>query len=223
MKERPILFSGPMIRSIRRDAKTNTRRVIQYPRHTGAFVLMEMNDGTYWPFVSMDGESTDDGHGCETPMNCPYGQTGDRIWVKETHIRRGDRAIYRADHDPVEAAGLGGMYGGWTPSIFMFRKHSRITLEITNVRVQRLQEISDEDARAEGIEPNWCGDLSGWNEQEHGWFDYLAGEDDPPCYSPRESFRSLWNSINFKRGFGWDTNPWVWALSFKQVTEVANG
>jgi hypothetical protein len=213
-RERPILFSSPMVRAILEGRKTQTRRVMKIqPRHDWhpevGYCAYEQEDGNPGPDFFGAGDEIE----C---YRCPYGAPGDRLWVRETHIRRGDRAMYRADVDPVEAAGLGGMYGGWTPSIFMFRKHSRITLEIADVRVQRLQEITEQDARAEGVEPNWCGDLKGWNPEEHGWIDYLQTcEDSDPCWTAKDSFQSLWQSINAKRGFGWDVNPWVWASTFR--------
>jgi hypothetical protein len=198
VKERPILFSAPMVLAWLEERKTNTRRVAKL-NAAGRVQL----GGKQWHVEDP-----------EAILACPYGQVGDRLWVKETHIRRGDRAMYRADVDPIEAAGIGGMYGGWKPSIFMFRKHSRITLEITNVRLQRLQEISEEDARAEGAEYHDGGEIghSGWrHDRNHG---FVYG-------NARTSFAKLWDSINGKRGFGWDTNPWLWALTFRRVKEGA--
>jgi hypothetical protein len=115
---------------------------------------------------------------------CPYGVPGGNLWVRETFRVANGLVIYRADHRIV-AKGI------WKPSIFMERKHSRITLELTNVRVQRIQEISFMDAKAEGVE---CG--------RHGYV---------------SNFVELWNSINAKRGYAWETNCYVWALSFKVV------
>ena len=195
MKEQPILFNGDMIRAIIGGRKSQTRRVLK-----GSTEFK----GPYNPAYL---EAHSGAPGWKTI--CPYGVPGDRLWVRETHIRRGDRAMYRADVDPIEAAGLGGMYGGWTPSIFMFRKHSRITLELTDVRVQRLQDISEEDAKAEGVKQRSIST----------WWNYF--ED---CYlsSAQQSFSSLWQSINGKNKPGedwdaWDANPWVWAVTFKVV------
>ena len=120
---------------------------------------------------------------------CPYGKTGDQLWVRETwrvngnahdYARAGKESVfYRADEDwNVDA--------GWRPSIFMPRWASRITLEVTDVRVERLQNVSHEDGRAEG-------------------FDSLDG------------FALLWDRINEKRGYGWHANPWVWAVEFRAV------
>ena len=223
MKERPILFSAPMVRAILEGRKTQTRRVWKkqpylsrcsppnfedtqvgdlficpdlFPTETdrGNVIAECTSTGSYhymgsWAFIEKHGPKA-------------YGVPGDRLWVKETHIRRESRAIYFADLDPVEAAGVGGMYGGWKPSIFMFRKHSRITLEITDVRVQRIQDISEEDARAEGI---------------HQVLEPNTFELEEPYKSTihKRRFSHVWDFINAKRGFGWDVNPWCWCISFK--------
>ena len=185
MTERPILFSGAMVRAILAGQKTQTRRIIKPspPR------VMEAPQGHEFSVAGHD-------------HRCPYGQPGDRLWVKETHIRRGDSAIYRADLDGVEAAGMGAMYGGWKPSIFCKRIHSRLTLEITAVRVERLQDISMADAVAEGVEPT----------EGRLWKSYTSSM----AFShPASSYASLWESIN---GPGsWAKNPWVWVVEFKEV------
>lgn len=109
----------------------------------------------------------------------------------------------------------GENYDDWTyrysvlPAIFMPRWASRITLEVTEVRVQRLQEISEEDAIAEGISKEYCDPIG-----KHSKADWHI----------RNDYRDLWNSINSKRGYSWDSNPWVWCISFKvikpQISEV---
>jgi hypothetical protein len=212
MKERPILFSGPMVRAFLEDHKTQTRRVVKEyipPNIEQSFPFNRVKNGILTFHATEDDFPMWGKH-----LVCPYGEIGDRLWVRETHIRRGDRAIYRADHDPIEAAGLGGMYGGWKPSIFMFRKHSRITLEITNVRVQRLQEITEEDAQAEGALFHDGGGIghSGWRHDINHGFVYA---------NARTSFAKLWDSLNAKRGFGWNENPWLWALTLRRVKEGA--
>ena len=233
MSVHPIIFSGPMVRAILDGRKTMTRRVIPFP-NTGAFVLMETGDGGWWPYKSMDGESSDDGTGCETPMSCRYGTSGDRLWVKETAViapklwndghdcnARDEEGLprivqYLSTNPNRDAANDYKLKA--SPSIFMPRWASRITLELTSLRVEQLQEITEADARAEGVEPNWCGDLKGWNPEEHGWINYLQTcEDSDPCWTAKDSFQTLWQSINAKRGFGWDVNPWLWVLTFKVV------
>lgn len=188
MKERPILFSGAMVRALFAGTKTQTRRVVKPQPST-------VRDGEpVWPAdkrtLRMRFEA------------CPYGEPGDRLWVRETwRVRVPDQdgrvLDYRADHtseDPCDEP--------WSPSIFMPRSASRITLEITDVRIERLQDITSADAIAEGIET--AGEE---------WRHYLDPKGD--CLTPRNSYRTLWMSIN---GPGsWADNPWVWCLTFRRV------
>ena len=194
MKERPILFSAPMVLALLEERKTNTRRVAKL--NAGGRVQL---GGKQWHIEDP-----------EAILACPYGQVGDRLWVKETHILCSDYAIYRADVDPVAFAYTTFLAGGWKPSIFMFRKHSRITLELTDVRVQRLQEITEADALAEGIQRHILPDIRG---ARFHWGDSTEDR----CFTAVDAFHALWDSINAKRGFGWNTNPWVWALTFQRV------
>ena len=227
MKERPILFSGPMVRAILEGRKTHTRRVVKpqpdipdgsylkfYPRH-GVFGRgpEEDEDGPLQPLI-YNGK----------PLKCPYGKPGDRLWVRETFQTIGGydaetqktfqpindcgihgRAIYRAD------GGNGKAYLAWKPSIHMPRWASRILLEIIRVRVERLNEISDDDSKAEGIEPRG---ISLRTAKPSTWTDYL-GRNGAGFVLPRESFKSLWESINGPTS--WDKNPWVWVVEFKRV------
>jgi hypothetical protein len=146
-------------------------------------------------------------------VECPYGQPGDRLWVRETfqHFFKGkekgaciylaDAGTHRLNACSVEHAKK--LWPRWTPSIFMPRWASRITLEIVNVRVERLQDISEEDAKSEGVEF-----LSGlWRDYQLKTLDHFE--------SARESYQSLWNSINGKK-HPWKENPWVWVLTFKK-------
>ncbi|WP_421439999.1 hypothetical protein [Agrobacterium tumefaciens] len=238
MADRPILFSAPMIRALLAGSKTQTRRVMKpQPR------------GTPWFW---DGDEVDpvpgwfDGYetgrepcGAATrevndPIKLRIG-VGDRLWVKETHaivprtayrISEGvqqtlrtednhDAAVYAAEWDRSKP-------GRWRPSIHMPRWASRITLIVTDVRVERLQDISEADAIAEGIERH----KSGWMPYSTAFFD---GDGVTPAnyhLDPRESYRQLWNLIN---GAGaWESNPWVVAYTFTvhhgnidQLTEVA--
>ena len=208
-KERPILFSGPMVRAILDGRKTQTRRAVKRP---------------VWAHPADNGEdfSSDSpafchrNTGCLVDYLCPYGQPGDRLWVRETFCLvepNGEpmppggqlvevgcgkvaEAWYRAD---VELGIRGVMSGlAWRPSIHMPRWASRITLEITGVRVERLQEISEADARAEGCEVR----------------QRMLGQGEE---SPRFVFQSLWGTLNTKPPFRWEDNPWVWVVEFKRV------
>lgn len=200
MKERPILFNSEMVRAVLDDRKTQTRRVCVGQRELSRAADFQLS-------------------------RCPYGQPGDRLWVKETW-RVGtpsDDKKPKAILPSLVARGKGitVLYeaGGWKsvgpvgrkepayandepmpkwagkcrPSIFMPREFSRITLEIESVRVQRVQEITADDCRAEGI------------------------GDDFNDVGARYCFGQLWNSINEPRSLGWDVNPWVWAITFRRV------
>lgn len=164
MKERPIIFSGEMVRAILAGRKTQTRRVIK-PQPV-------IQDGVAF---------------FKTGQRCPYGQIGDRMWVREAWIRNSGVPAYRAD-DPSWP----GETPKWKPSIHMPRWASRITLEIVNVRVERLQDITVGDAWAEGCPNSDVNVIPDW-------------------------FIPLWAGINAARGNGWDDNPWVWAIEFKRV------
>ena len=208
MKERPILFSAPMVRAILAGTKTQTRRAMRDQVIEPGIVRM-----TRPGCCEIVNE-----HGISIPgFSCPYGQPGDRMWVRETfaHIyrdnrrpdeRRDDDVAYKADHQGLDEYA----YGSWKPSIHMPRWASRITLEITGVRVERLQDISEADAISEGIESAY-----------ESWRDYRT---DPavnfPCAdSPISSYQTLWESIN---GPGsWEANPWVWVLEFKRIERSA--
>ena len=217
MKERPIIFSGAMVKAILDGRKTQTRRVVKpQPQKP----IVSESDG--FPETWYE-------HGVliEEPSNvwkCPYGMIGDKLWVRETfwHQRASfdevcgikykdedEFTVYRADYD----GGPGDNFS-WKPSIFMPKILSRITLEITDVRVQRLQEISEQDAIAEGVEKlGEFPDITPWRN-----YGLKAGQ--PHCLNfsiARRSFQTLWDSINAKRGYGWDSNPWVWAIMFRQL------
>jgi hypothetical protein len=92
-------------------------------------------------------------------------------------------------------------------------------LRVMDVRVEGVQDTTEEDARAEGVPPNWCGDIKGWDPEEHGYLGTINDETEDEGYfrTAREAFRELWDSINAKRGCGWDTNPWVWVIGFERV------
>lgn len=211
MKERPILFRGPMVRALLAGTKTQTRRIAKPVRHPdlgnmyapGALVL------EHEPQHVID-------------RCCPYGRPGDRLWVRETHMNwwkldpanpEGPRlfshvAAFAADGYELEPGER------WIPSIHMLRAASRILLEITGVRVERLQDISDADARAEGIE---C--MAG--DPECGYRNYLDQSGKDWTLSPRESFRSLWESINSPAS--WAKNPWVWVVEFERAQAQQKG
>ena len=212
MKERPILFKAEMVRAILDGSKTQTRRVMKpQPDDDAIIAVGEIGTSRGAAFVRypMEGSIT-------RRVPCPYGQPGDRLWVRETcraeELEDGNDGVryladnawrviedtpdaamswvalnfYGADHRKVSR-------GNVVPSIHMPRWASRITLEIVGVRVERLHDISEEDAIAEGVGGNIT----------------IA-----PCFAI-ERYRHLWESINGKGS--WDANPWVWVVEFKRI------
>ena len=209
--ERPILFSGPMVRAILDGRKTMTRRVHKVQPNDPPSTFSYKWDGEHWRGFIDAGKYAG---WCDTPwMDCPYGEIGDRLWVRETFGMCAahpdcDGVYFKADTSDNEGAKV----DKWRPSIFMPRWASRITLEIAGVKVERVQDINEEDAKAEGIAPwiNAAGEAS-----RMAWRDYSMSEAVGHC-CPRESFRTLWDSINAKRA-PWASNPWVWIIDFKRV------
>lgn len=230
VRERGILFSAPMVRAILEGRKTQTRRIVKPQPPTIEAVKAKAGDG-FDIFTRRHGSgvfrvagpvwAVRELMGREPDWRCPYGVPGDRLWVRETWCeadrRHRDRihipqAFYRADTLP-DRDGDGercrqdyiraGYPYQWRPSIFMPRWASRITLEVTEVRVQRLQDISEEDAKAEGVtlEPQ-PGRLNGKPATMHP-------------FSHRQAYVWLWDAIN---GYGsWASNPWVFVVSFKKM------
>ncbi len=209
MSERPILFSAPMVRAILAGTKTQTRRVVKPQPHP-------LGDD---PVTAK--------------KRCPYGQPGDRLWVRETFAVRGNEdghpertdgtlcgereapRFYRADCKQTDYGMWqlpdGSLLEGWRSSLHMPRWASRITLEVVSVRVERLQNISEPDAQAEGCLP----DKHFLNQLSH-----LRGSDavravPSKLYTAKERFAQLWDSINAKRA-PWASNPWVWAVEFRR-------
>jgi hypothetical protein len=209
VRERPILFSGPMVRAILDDRKTQTRRVIVHPKNPPSGYT-DCGFG-FWPTVDPTHATwcgPDYPDGAEDEVRNPFGAPGDRLWVREAfdHIwtdgERGWHNVYRADGDPAYLPR--GERMRWRPSIHMPRAASRLTLEVTGVRVERVQAITEDDARAEGVAPAWL-DVNGEDVNAHA----------PPTHV--QGFAKLWNALNASRGYGWDANPWVWVVAFRRV------
>jgi hypothetical protein len=182
MREYPILFSGEMVRAILNGQKTQTRRVIKPQPSKGMTV-----DQCHW--VESGWALWDDkGCTCKT-VRCPYGFPGDILWVRETWLQDGEIYLYKANFGKGVLSD--SWDGHWKPSIFMPRRASRILLKISSIRVQRLRDISHEDAVAEGF----------WNKTPgEAW--------------GRLGFSLLWDKLNAKRGYSWDSNPWVFVIDF---------
>lgn len=195
---KPILFTGAMVRALLAGTKTQTRRIVRGAFHEpGGYLQSEpVGDGGEWCF------------GCsKVPASfltrCPCGAPGDKLWVRETWRTINDPATcigdalaidYRADGIQRIGDKIGTLK--WKPSIFMPRWASRITLQVTGVRVERLQEITAQDAISEGI----------------------SVDDSQLRETP--NFRELWDSINAGRGYGWASNPWVWRIEFTRLTSL---
>ena len=259
MKDRPILFSGPMVRALKDGSKRQTRRVVRgseaWPLNADRATILP----TRGTALAVVGYST---HAPE--IRCPYGMPGDRLWVRESwqvaretldyetggeydvwawdeglgdprkHLKGDARfgtksaLFYAADGEDKNPSAFFDLLGldnktvlrtkeiNWRPSIHMPRWASRITLEITSVRVERLQDISEADALAEGIvECPIPADDEGPRR-----IGYVVGPDDGKSglsVTAVEAYRNLWESIN---GPGsWDANPWVWVVEFRRVGE----
>lgn len=216
MAERPILFSSPMVRAILDGRKSQTRRVVK-PQPSDEFSPSSRLVVGYYP-------TKVDRHGEEYPGNivygvaddsegyvCPYGVPGDRLWVRERfmhyanvlhaddtrtpHIKFRDGSYFDGQRLPNARIPSRDDWTRWRPSIHMPRWASRLTLEVVSVRVERLNDISEADARAEG----YCGDGVSRHESE-----------------ARNWFAGLWDSINAKR-HPWASNPWVFVVEFKRV------
>jgi len=198
MKERPILFTGAMVRAILAGGKTQTRRVVD----SGRLCKKQLAAGV----ITTDSDM-ENGWQRLVPF-CPYGLPGSTLWIKETwkpttaHVGPPETFVrYRADDGrrSVDHTMGGSQSDKWRPSIYMPRWASRITLKVLSVRVERVQEISQEDARAEGVTLPHIG---------------TARE----LMSHRLAFEALWDSINAKKPCrGWASNPWVWVVEFKVV------
>lgn len=208
MKARPILFSAPMVRALLDGSKTQTRRIVKpqpervyFADNEPSVQRMKWKGTTYRPSYCL----------------CPYGVPGDLLWVRETWGLSGDLADlslrdyriedpvsiirmfgsslkYRADRDGYDEATQ-----SWRPSIHMPRWASRLTLRITDVRVERVRSLSRDDAKAEGVRQS-----EGWTSDEKGRHFHAV--------SPIESFRHLWTDINGPDA--WSRNDWVWVVSF---------
>jgi len=212
MKERPILFNTENVKAILEGRKTQTRRVIKpqpeiwrgkeiYFSYPGHYKLLNTEE--------------------HISHYCKYGKRGDRLWARETWYYDDSlgRVFYKANQNEEGIIFRNDPDFGlqpykiekWKPSIFMPKKFSRITLEIVDLRVEQLQNISELDAHLEGIERS--ADSSGYT-----WYkNYLDEYPSNFKQNPIKSFKSLWDSINKKRGYSWDSNPWVYVIEFKKI------
>jgi hypothetical protein len=219
VKERPILFSGEMVRAILAGRKTQTRRVIKdatgaYWDHRGYQPVVKEGSIHHWIF-----QETGQVNPYWTPRDCPYGQPGDRLWVREAFIvtppcwtdNENDYNIrddndegriieYTATCDREAIRCAADYHLHVRPSIHMPYWASRIKLEVTKIHAQRVQEISGMDAKREGV------NIPAYLPQDGADLDWA-----------RMEYSHLWDRINAKRGFTWESNPWVWVVEFKVI------
>jgi hypothetical protein len=235
VKERPILFSTPMVRAILEGRKTVTRRIIKesfngcltnggpHPCPNDPVVIYpgEVLESPCHPGekITVDCPQVRAIFHCSTldaVAKCPYGKPGDALWVRETwtnawlgaRMRGSGDYVYKADIDLI-----GCEVSSWKPSIFMPRAACRLRLQIQSIGVERLQDITEEDAFREGID----ADNEDYEEAEH----YQLGGSPIQGGSPaRFAFIALWQRINGAES--WDANPWVWRIQFKKLTERAH-
>lgn len=208
-RERPILFSGAMVRAILEGRKTQTRRVVKgSPTQVDAQPKFQPNTWGMW-----GGDYPDHGQ----VVRSPYGEPGEQLWVREMFSFRDRGSLSDPDVDTSEcwycADGNVPTHGNWTrpkPSIHMPRSASRMTLEVVGVRVERLQAISEDGARAEG-----CHELPLQGGMPGAWWTF-GGEPRFAARTPCAAFRLGWDSINGRRA-PWSLNPWVWVVEFRRL------
>lgn len=205
VKEHPILFTGEMIRAIQEKRKNKTRRLnglhkINQDINSWALKNIRYADetGSSEPRLTVTFKHNDTGE--DKIIKCPY-KRGDHLWVRETWNRiwrfdEGEIFIYKADNNATPLR--------WKPSIFMPKEAARIWLEVVNVRVERVRDITEEDAIAEGVVAPFR--VCSFEDRD---------SDEPFGY--RYGFSTLWDSINAKRGYSWIVNPYVWPLEFKKI------
>jgi hypothetical protein len=243
-RERPILMSGPMVRAILAGQKTVTRRVVkpQPPEDVSRIVvdryhpLVVDRRGEGQPGAEVFGAFDDFG---EWGAACPYGAPGDRLWVRETWrawatVGAGDhvRTLYAADGAHIDRHMPGVEWtvpksvaaGKWGPSILMPRWASRLTLEVTGVRVERVQDISEADIAAEGVTLESVQALVNGLPQRKRLALSLAGllvsgqGRVIPVATPTDLWRIGWTAINGRAS--WESNPWCWCIAFRRVEQA---
>ena len=224
--ERPILFSGPMVRAILEGRKTQTRRVIK-PQPPSMYNWcgweLPLRRKACWSPEPTDSPVVTNVH--SVPVRFV---NGDRLWVRETFAAYPSGYVYKADYkNDGFGSGIVELATGvlhpliWKPSIHMPRSASRITLEVLSVRVEHIQEISDEDCLAEGIYPR----VERWPQGTNTKFcvpgmiatNAYGEHDDYGLSSPRMAFLTLWNELHSVNDNDWYSNPWVWVIEFKRI------
>lgn len=241
--EKPILFSTPMVKAIIAGRKTQTRRIMKMSRNNDIFCGLSNDPDVSWPadygFGALMGRAFYDNEA----VKCPW-QVGDRLYVRETWGELTDYCDhpelpgcpterwslgYRYRADNYEHKQLDGFWTGWKPSIHMPKLAARIWLEVTDIRVERLQDISEEDAKAEGvymgpaddpIDPpdySYCPKCGGQGVHASIGENYGVTEVDcTTCDTYKKRFEILWNQINGPES--WKSNPFVWVINFNLLS-----
>lgn len=227
MKQHPILFSTPMVQAILAGNKTMTRRLnglekINTNPDDWQFEWADFSLKMPWRFtqISTVSEKTlADKSFYQSETKCPYGKPGDVLWVRETWAHRfsingqylPNEFVFKSTNDPHEGNSTHEELGlKWFPSIHMPKSACRLWLEITDIRVERLQVISEKDAKAEGVEL----------QKNHKWKNYRIGTEPKEGFSmPFSSFETLWRKIH--GGDSWNANPWVWVIEFKRIEKLS--
>lgn len=195
MKHRPILFSTPMVKAILEGRKNQTRRVVKARSY-----ISDVVDGVPYEMTEDDSQ----------PIKCPYGYVDDVLWVREKWAPiiddTGKRiGFYHSTDTDIYT-------GKWKPSIHMPKEACRLFIKIKSIRVERLQDISEEDAKLEGVE-SWVNERL--KSKPTIFKNYLQNEDAWFCSKAYTSFHTLWELINGKES--WDANPWVWVIEFEKI------
>ena len=219
IKETPIIFSTPMVQAILEGKKTMTRRIVSelfetpFSEPCGDFLVIENK----WLAVDFIDALTRD-YDKHVRIKCPYGKPGDLLWVRETwgiyrsHPEGKDNIVFKSELHSVYYPNDSESNGSWKPSIHLKKIHARLWLQIENIRVERLRDISEADAKAEGI-MRYAGD---------NYYFYPCKDLRDDTYVDRAvtSFYSLWKVINGQES--WDANPWVWVIEFKELSRTGH-
>lgn len=232
MSDHPLLLTAWGVRAVLAGTKTETRRAIR---------PQPLEYSGIWPWSWRGGDYTTDVLKDILTLHCPYGQPGDRLWVRETWWEQSGDLYYKADWPNEKPVNMVFDKGRWRPSIFMPREMSRITLPLISVGIEQVQEVTEAGAVAEGcvadeVEVWWQGykewDMGdGQKEEMH---QQATGEQPPDWMidpkrmldipelrrTARDKFRAEWDALNAKKGYGWDTNPWVFVLRWAPYQEL---
>jgi hypothetical protein len=222
---KPIIFNPESVRAILDGRKTQSRRVIKNAPKGSFWERPHLDDSRWYWVANLETPSIEPRAG----LVCPYGIPGGKLWVRETFMETDsdpawdipeqfilnphvENYLYRADLT-CDTKGW-----GWQSPLYMPKEASRITLEIKDVRVERLQDITNSDALNEGVELGYKFAFANFPNYTLAYKEWEKGSkmSVPPLGpSPKMRYEKLWNSINAKKGFGFDTNPWVWAIEFE--------